>query len=121
MLMVVEESAGGDVRAAQSFLEGVDRWLAERNIVYAALRADGILGAPRLASIPAGSWERCALIESKRRGNSEAQFKHAYLALDESFLERFPRREQWRLRADCIERDQSTSPSAGAETAVSCS
>lgn len=74
---------------AAQFLEGVDRWLCDNNVMYQGKRADGYLGPPRLLRISPGSFAEYDRAEIKRRNVGEDHYKHPCLVLDAEFLDRF--------------------------------
>lgn len=92
--ILVEEQDLADRAQALRFLEGVDRWLAEHNVMYQGKRADQYLGSPRLIRIPSGSLARFDQEEIRRRGVGEDHYKHPCLVLDPHFLDRFQRLEE---------------------------
>ena len=88
--LMVEEQDVGDRETAVRFLDGVDGWLKEHNVMYQTKRDDRYLGAPVLVRIPKGSWAAYGAAEVKRRGVGDDHYKHPCLVLDESFLTQFP-------------------------------
>ena len=87
--VMVEEQALTDREAAVRFLTGVDRWIADHNVMYRGKREDLYLGPPHLIRIPRGSWGEYDQSEITRRGVGEDHYKHPCLVLDASFLQRF--------------------------------
>lgn len=87
--VMLEEQDIVDRDLAVRFLQGVDRWLSDHNVMYQGKRADNYLGPPRLVKIPTGSWQQFDQSEVKRRGVGEDHYKHPCLVLDEAFLGRF--------------------------------
>lgn len=87
--ILVEEQEIPGREAARDFLRRVDRWLAEKNVMYQGKRDDDYIGPPRLVRIPRGSWAEYDQGEVKRRGVGEDHYKHPCLVLESSFLDRF--------------------------------
>jgi hypothetical protein len=90
-VVMLEESviAGGDLE--RRFLSVFDECLSQQNFAYKVRRDDGYLAPPRLVRTADNSWAKCTRAEVARRGVSDDQYKHPYLVLDSSFLDRFER------------------------------
>ncbi|MFO0945859.1 MAG: GH3 auxin-responsive promoter family protein [Planctomycetota bacterium] len=88
--ILVEERDFADRATAIRFLEGIDRWLAEKNVMYQGKRADMYLGPLHLIKIPNGSWAKYDAAEVRRRNVGEDHYKHPCLVLDAAFLDTFP-------------------------------
>jgi hypothetical protein len=86
--IVMEEQDVRDEAAAIQFLEQVDRWLCDNNVMYQGKRADGYLGPLRLLRIPTGAWAQFDQAEIARRGVSEDHYKHPCLADGPALLRR---------------------------------
>lgn len=95
-LLVEEHELSGEEQARR-FLEGIDRWIIDRNPMYQGKRSDRYLGPPRLIRIPSGTWQRFDQEEVKRRRAAEDHYKHPCLILDDGFIDRFERLEEVRL------------------------
>lgn len=87
--LMLEQRDVPDESLAIRFLEAVDRWLADNNVMYEGKRSDLYLGPFRLVVIPDGSWAEYDRSEIARRGVGEDHYKHPCLVLDASFLDQF--------------------------------
>ena len=85
----MEEQDIRDSATATEFLQAVDRWLADNNVMYQGKRDDRYLGPLHLARIPRGSFSEYDQQEIKRRGVGEDHYKHPCLVLDQDFIEKF--------------------------------
>lgn len=87
--LLIEEQDLAERATAVRFLEEVDRWLADKNVMYQGKRADGYLGPLRLVRIPTGSWASFDRAEVARRRVGEDHYKHPCLATDAALADRF--------------------------------
>jgi len=86
--VIVEQADIPDRELAGRFLDDLDRRLANSNFLYSARRRDGVLGAPRLARIPTGAWDRHIAAEIAQRGTDEVHYKHPGIVCDPTWLTR---------------------------------
>lgn len=87
--ILVEEQDFPDRSLAVRFLQGIDQWLAAKNVMYQGKRADLYLGPLHLLKIPKGSWAAYDQSEVTRRNVGEDHYKHPCLVLDAAFVDRF--------------------------------
>jgi hypothetical protein len=81
----IEEPDVNRAELTLPFLEALDSALGEQNIEYAAKRASGRLGPPRLELIPAGAWAAWDRERLAKTGGSPEQYKHPCLIGDMNF------------------------------------
>lgn len=87
--ILLEEQDISDRGVAIKFLESIDRWLADNNVMYLGKRSDLYVGPLRLLRIPQGSWTQYDQSEIKRRAVGEDHYKHPCLILDPAIIQRF--------------------------------
>lgn len=97
-ILMEEQDFPGPLAAAR-FLEGVDRWLMDNNVMYQGKRSDGYIGPPRLVRIQTGAWTRFDQAEIARRGVGEDHYKHPCLVLDSAILEQIPIADEYSAAA----------------------
>jgi hypothetical protein len=90
-VVMVEEQVFHTREAEERFLREFEEHLSSINFAYKVRRDDGYLSPPQLVTIKRGSWVRYNRQEIQQRGVGDDHYKHPYLVLDPSFIDRFVR------------------------------